>query len=39
MPANIEIKAQARHFADIRHRAELLSDTPVDACSRRIEDS
>jgi predicted adenylyl cyclase CyaB len=30
MPANIEIKAQARHFADIRHRAELLSDTPVE---------
>jgi predicted adenylyl cyclase CyaB len=29
MPANIEIKARARDFADLRHRAEALSDTPV----------
>ena len=30
MPANIEIKARARNFAEIRRRAEALSDTPVD---------
>ena len=29
MPANIEIKARARNFAEIRRRAESLSDTPV----------
>jgi len=29
MPANIEIKARARNFADLRQRAEALSDTPV----------
>jgi predicted adenylyl cyclase CyaB len=29
MPANIEIKARARNFADIRRRAEALSDAPV----------
>ena len=29
MPANIEIKARARDFADIKSRAESLSDTPV----------
>jgi len=30
MPANIEIKAQARDFADIKSRAEKISDTPVE---------
>jgi predicted adenylyl cyclase CyaB len=30
LPSNIEIKARARHFADIRARAEVLSDTPVE---------
>lgn len=30
MPANIEIKARARNFAEIRRRAETLSDKPVD---------
>jgi predicted adenylyl cyclase CyaB len=29
MPANIEIKARARNFADLRQRAEALSDTPA----------
>jgi len=29
MPANIEIKARLRNFADLRRRAEALSDTPV----------
>ncbi len=29
MPTNIEIKARARDFGDIRSRAEALSDTPV----------
>lgn len=29
MPANIEIKAHARDFADLRRRAGRLSDTPV----------
>ena len=29
MPANIEIKARARDFGDLRRRAETLSDTPV----------
>jgi predicted adenylyl cyclase CyaB len=29
MPTNIEIKARARTFDDIRARAEALSDTPV----------
>jgi predicted adenylyl cyclase CyaB len=29
MPANIEIKARARNFADLRRRAEAISDTPV----------
>jgi predicted adenylyl cyclase CyaB len=28
MPANIEIKARSRNFADLRRRAEALSDTP-----------
>ena len=28
MPANIEIKARARNFADLRRRAEALSDSP-----------
>jgi len=30
MPANIEIKAHARDFVDIKSRAEKLSDTPVE---------
>ncbi len=29
MPSNIEIKARARNFKDIRSRAEALTDTPV----------
>jgi adenylate cyclase len=29
MPANIEIKARIRNFADLRLRAEALSDTPA----------
>jgi predicted adenylyl cyclase CyaB len=29
MPTNIEIKARARDLADLRRRAEALSDTPV----------
>ncbi|MGC8856455.1 MAG: class IV adenylate cyclase [Anaerolineae bacterium] len=29
MPTNIEIKARARNFAEIRSRAETLSDVPV----------
>jgi predicted adenylyl cyclase CyaB len=29
MPANIEIKARARNFADLRRRAEALSHTPA----------
>jgi predicted adenylyl cyclase CyaB len=30
MPTNIEIKARARNFADLRRRAETLSDTPIE---------
>ena len=30
MPANIEIKARARDFEEIRRHAESLSDTPVE---------
>jgi predicted adenylyl cyclase CyaB len=30
MPANIEIKAHARHFTEIKERATALSDTPCD---------
>lgn len=30
MPANIEIKARARNFAEIKARAETLSNTPVE---------
>ncbi len=30
MPANIEIKALARHFSDLQTRAAALSDTPVE---------
>jgi predicted adenylyl cyclase CyaB len=30
MPSNIEIKARARDFEEIRRRVELLSDTPVE---------
>lgn len=30
MPANIEIKARARDFVEIKSRAEELSDTPVE---------
>jgi predicted adenylyl cyclase CyaB len=29
MPANIEIKARARDFSELRKRSEALSDTPV----------
>lgn len=29
MPSNIEIKARARNFEDLKSRAEKLSDTPV----------
>jgi adenylate cyclase len=29
MPANIEIKARARNFADLQRRAEAFSDTPA----------
>ncbi|HEY5269434.1 MAG TPA: class IV adenylate cyclase [Anaerolineales bacterium] len=29
MPANIEIKARPRNFADLRRRAKALSDTPA----------
>jgi predicted adenylyl cyclase CyaB len=29
MPANIEIKARLRNFADLRRRAEALSDSPA----------
>jgi predicted adenylyl cyclase CyaB len=29
LPSNIEIKARARNFEDIRSRAEKISDTPV----------
>lgn len=29
MPSNIEVKARAQRFADIKARAESLSDTPV----------
>lgn len=28
MPVNIEIKARVHDFADLKHRAEMLSDTP-----------
>ena len=34
MPSNIEIKARARNFAQIRSRAEKLSDTPVEVISQ-----
>ena len=34
MPANIEIKARARDFAEIRSRAEKMSDTPVEVISQ-----
>jgi len=34
MPSNIEIKARARYFDDIRHRAESLSDRPVEIISQ-----
>lgn len=30
MPSNIEIKARARNFTEIKERAENLSDTPVE---------
>ena len=35
MPSNIEIKARARNFAQIRSRAEKLSDTPVEVISQK----
>jgi len=31
MPANIEIKAHARNFSEIKSHAEKISDTPVEA--------
>jgi len=34
LPSNIEIKARARNFAQIRSRAEKLSDTPVEVISQ-----
>jgi len=34
LPSNIEIKAYARDFAEIRRRAEALSDTPVEIISQ-----
>jgi len=34
MPSNIEIKAHIRAFAEIRRRAEQLSDTPVEVISQ-----
>ncbi|HEX2998035.1 MAG TPA: class IV adenylate cyclase, partial [Anaerolineales bacterium] len=34
MPANIEIKARATNFAEIRRRAETLSDKPLDVLSQ-----
>ena len=34
MPSNIEIKARARDFNDIRSRAEALADTPVEIISQ-----
>lgn len=34
MPSNIEIKARARNFAEIKNRAEKLSDTPVQVISQ-----
>ena len=34
MPANIEIKAHARNFAQVQARAEALSDTPVEVISQ-----
>ncbi len=34
MPANIEIKAYARNFEEIRRRAEALSDQPMEVLSQ-----
>jgi adenylate cyclase len=34
LPSNIEIKAHARNFDEIRRRAEALSDQPVDILSQ-----
>ena len=34
MPTNIEIKARARNFTDLRRRAEALSDSPVQVISQ-----
>ena len=34
MPSNIEIKARAKHFDEIRRCAESLSDTPVEVISQ-----
>ncbi len=34
MPANIEIKARVRNFADSRKRAEQLSDSPLEILSQ-----
>ena len=35
MPTNIEIKARARDFEEVRRRAELLSDTPVEVIPQK----
>lgn len=34
MPSNIEIKARARNFDELRRRAEALSDVPVEVTSQ-----
>ena len=34
MPSNIEIKARARNFGELRRRAEALSDAPVEVISQ-----
>jgi predicted adenylyl cyclase CyaB len=34
MPSNIEVKARVRNFAEIKARAEKLSDTPVEMISQ-----
>lgn len=34
MPSNIEIKAYARNFDEVRRRAEALSDSPVEVISQ-----
>jgi len=34
LPSNIEIKARTRNFEEVRHRAEGMSDTPVEVISQ-----